>query len=132
MDLSMANLSNEGVAASGKRGDVVRLARVIVKDLAQDGHGLIQVVLADGCLGPYPRNQLRAAKTLAVMFDQHEERVKDLGREENGGAVAQKTASGVVQAKRAKLVEVPWHSEDTDSYNNLLLLTCLLGEDSGN
>src|SRR5580700_498813 len=63
-----------------------------------------------------------------MMFDQHEESIKDLGREDNGAAVAQKAASGMVQAKRAKLVEVPRHIEDTAAYNNLLLLTCWWGK----
>jgi|ERR1035441_7525172 hypothetical protein len=104
MVLSATDLSNEGVAASGKSGDVVRLARVVVKHLAEDGDGLIQVVLADGCLRPYSGNQFGTAEALAMMFDQDKERVKDLGREGHRVAVAQKAASGLVQAKRAKLV----------------------------
>src|ERR1035438_7887432 len=102
-NLGNANLGNEGVAASGKGGDVVWLARVVVQDLAEDGNRLIEVVLGDGCLGPDPGNQFGTAEALAVMLDQDEESVKDLGREGYGGAVAQKAASGLVQAKRAKL-----------------------------
>jgi hypothetical protein len=74
------------------------LARVIVEDLAEDADPLIHVVLADGDFGPYPGNQLRAAKTLAVMFDKDEEGIQDLGRADNGGAIEQK-ASGGVEAK---------------------------------
>jgi hypothetical protein len=104
------------------------LARVIIKDLAQEGNGLIQVVVAGGCFGPDPRNQIRAAKTLAAMFDENEEGIKDLGGEGNGCSVAQEAAPGGVEAKRAKLVKFPRHKE---IHNNLFLLTCLPGEKLG-
>jgi hypothetical protein len=103
-NLLTSDLGNEGIASSGEGGDVVGLARIIVEHLAENSDGLIQVVLADRCSGPDPGNQFSAGKTLALMFDQHEQRVKDLGREDNDCAEAQKAASGGIEAKGAKLV----------------------------
>jgi hypothetical protein len=112
-NFGVANFSNEGVAASGKRGDIVRLAGVVIKYLAEDGDGLIQVVLVHRGSGPDTGDQFGTAETVAVMLDQHDESIKHLGREYNGTASTQKTASGGIEAKRAKLVEVPRHREDT-------------------
>src|SRR3984957_14546026 len=57
------------------------------------------------------------------MFDQYEKCLKGLGSKANWGAAAQKTASGLVEAKRAKLIEIPCHVVDAASYENLLFLT---------
>jgi hypothetical protein len=88
------------------------LAWVIAKHFAEQRDGLIQIVVAGGCFRPNPRDQLRAAKTLAVMLDQHQERVKDLRGEDNGFAFPRKAASDGVEAKRAKFVKFPRHIRD--------------------
>ena len=99
----MADGGDEAVASAGHGDDVLVRARALSQDLPKDRNVLREAGFFDDSVGPKALEHLLLGEQVALVFDEQQQRIEDLGSNRYLLAVTQQNAPHRVALERAEL-----------------------------